>query len=440
MTLSLPAGSCNFVDFYKINRKEIDLILWHECWKHKQLFEPQDLFNDLFIRLERSDVLVDFDSTKAQLHTYLTHKIYGYAQHMVRKEITRLNRVGRVVLCQGLNFLGEDERAPELIAPSTDIDQDISIKELIDGIKKRCAISERYEKFISMSLEDASKWEALALSLNISRSYIRVLFQKIKRILREWRFENKETFSELSFDESVAEYAIDVKPEVIKNNPEHKKGFIFNPSTLTKKEEETGVKNKKHPIAKVQPKEAENKNHHPIAKVRPLNEAEISKIRDRFIELDGVIPNDTWVELKKNMSKDISIFQITGQVVRLHREVAKGTITIKNKKAYTAAIQAKRNKWKTYNSEKYRLFAERTGARVKKVTNSIAKRVKALKNTKAATAPKPEATQKIMILKKDSTFETREVVATNITKTDIPKLLKWKSVPKNVLDYMVVVA
>ena len=424
MALFFPEDKYNFIKFYELNHKEVDLILWHECWRHTQLFEPQDLFNDLFIRLERSDVLRDFNpdaisegtGRKAQLHTYFTHKVHCYAQHMVKKEIKRLNKTGRIVLCQGLNFLGEDEKAPELIAPSTDIDQEISVQELIDGIKKRCAISEEYEKFIFMSLEDASKWETLASSLNVTRSYIRVLFQKIKRNLREWRFKNKESFSELSFDAPPIEYDIEHKPD-IKNNPEHKKGFVLNP-TLTKKE--IVVK---------------NKNHHPIAKVRPLNEAEISKIRDRFIELDGVIPDDTWVELKKTMDKDISIFQITGQVVRLHREVTKGTITLKNKRAYTTALQAKRGKWMTYKSKKYQKFARRAGARVKKITNALVKRVK-----KTAVTPKPSQKICLRILKKDNTFETRKIEATikDISKNDIPKLLNWKSVPKNVVDYMVV--
>jgi ribosomal protein S13 len=471
---------------------------------------------------------------------------------MVRKEIRRLNKTGHVVLCQGINFLGEDEKAPELIAPSTDLDRDISIQELINEIKRRCAKSDRSEKLISMALEDDSRWEILASNLNVSKTYIREIFQRIKTNLNRWRLENKETFSELSFDTPSVEYEIEHKPEM-KNNPEHKKGFVLDPG-LTRKEIIVNNKNH-HPVAKIRPltetevkkirdrfieldgvipddtwvtlkktmskkvsifqitgqvlrlhrevargtvtlknkrayircvqakrrkwmtyksekylKLAErakkleiknnpkrkkgsvsnpltsikkeivvkNKNHHPIAKVRPLNEAEIKKIRDRFIELDGVIPNDTWVDLKKTMSKDISIFQITGQVVRFHREVAKGTITLKNKRAYTMSIKAKRNKWMTYNSKKYKEFAKRTGAQVKKITTAIAKRVKVLKKTKA---PKAEVLQKISlrILKKDNTFETREVEATStVDKTDIPKLLNWKSVPKDVVDYMVV--
>jgi hypothetical protein len=143
------------------------------------------------------------------------------------------------------------------------------------------------------------------------------------------------------------------------------------------------------------------------------------------------------------MSKDISVFQITGQVVRLHRAVAKGEIALKNKRAYTAAIQAKRSKWMTYNSEKYREFATRTGARVKKVTNTIVKRVKTavVKKAKQTTPQVAPKTVCLRILKKDNTFETKNIeTAKPVKRTDIPKLLNWKSVPKDVLDYMVVVA
>jgi RNA polymerase sigma factor (sigma-70 family) len=432
MALLFPAkleDRFNFVKFYELNRKEVDLILWHVCWKHTQLFEPRELFSELFLRLSRSYILNDFNPEKAQLHTYFTTMTNCYAQHIVRKEIHRLEKSGHVVLCQGINFLDADERAPELIAQTPDLDQEISIKELLDGIKKQCATSEQYEKLITMYLEDASQWATIASSLGISMAYAQKILQKIKRNLQTWRLKNKESFSELSFDRSKIEYEIEHKPE-IKNSPDHKKGFVVN-STSTKKKESV----------------VNNKNHHPKAKVRPLTEAEVKKIRNRFIELDGVIPDDTWANLKKVMSEDISVFQITGQVVGLHREVEQGTIVLKNKRAYTLSIKARRNKWATYNSKKYKDFAARTGLRVKKVTASIAKRVKATVAKKAQSKPiAPKATSTVLqkiclrILKKDNTFETKEIEAKSkdISKTDIPKLLKWKTVPENVLDYMVV--
>lgn len=343
MSLLFPAkleDRFNFIKFYELNRKEVDLILWHISWKHKQLFEPRELFSELFLRLSRSYILSDFNPKKAQLHTYFTTMANCYAQHIVRKEIHRLEKTGHVVPCQGINFLGDDEKAPELIAQNPDLDQEISVKELIDGIKKRCAASGQYEKFISMYLEDATQWSVLASSFGISMAFAQKILQKIKHNLQTWRLVNKESFSELSFDSSKIEYEIEHKPE-IKNSPDHKKGFVSNSTTVIKKKESI----------------MKNKNHHPIAKVRPLTEAEIKKIRNRFIALDGVIPDDTWANLKKTMSDDISVFQITGQVVGLHREVEQGTIVLRNKRAYTLSIKARRNKWATYNSKKYRDFA-----------------------------------------------------------------------------------
>jgi hypothetical protein len=373
---------------------------------------------------------------------------------MVTKEIKYFKKTNHRVLCQGLNALNNEEKAPELVAQDTDIEQKISIQELIDEIKRRCPGKTKTD-IIDLYLDDVAQAD-IAASRNCSVVYIRSIITKMKSEFKWFALENKDslnsdTSSTISFN-SVTDYEIEHEPESKDpekpkpKKPENKKVH----SSLNNEPKDLSISTITNPPPTTT-KELymKNKNHHAIAKVRPLSEGEIKKIRDRFIELDGVIPDDTWADLKKTMSKDISVFQITGQVVRLHREVAQGTIALKNKRAYTAAIQARRDKWKTYNSKKYREFAARTGARVKKVTNAIVKRVKTAitKKTKQVTPKnihRPTVTSKtvcLRILKKDNTFETKNIeTAKPVKRTDIPKLLNWKSVPKDVLDYMVVVA
>jgi hypothetical protein len=451
MSLSFPTtNDLDFWKFYKENRQEIDRILWSICWKHKQVTDPREMFNELIVRLHRSDILKDFNPKEAQLHTYFTNRANFYARHIVTKEVRYFKKTNHRVLCQGLNTLNNEDRAPELIAQTPDIEQDISIQELIEEVKKKCSGN---QDLIRLLLDDMT-WPDIAANLGCSLSYVRTMFGKMKNTLRIFTLKNKdslnyESMSTISFDNSV-DCEIEHEPQTQnKHDPKNIKTFIssndeprnLSVSTITnppiQNTKEIDMKNKTQTKEKI----VKAKNNHAIAKVRPLNEAEVKKIRNRFIALDGVIPDDTWAKLKETMSKDVSVFQITGQVVRLHRAVARGEIALKNKKAYNAAIQARRDKWKTYDSAKYREFAKRTAAKAKKTTAVIVKRVKAsalAKKVSIKAKARAEKTVRLMILFKNKTFNTKIIKASKaVSKTDIPKLLNWKTVPKNVSDYMV---
>jgi hypothetical protein len=95
------------------------------------------------------------------------------------------------------------------------------------------------------------------------------------------------------------------------------------------------------------------KNGHYKAVVsRPLTEEERELIKERFLKLGGIIKEDATKCLKKEIP-DVSIFQITGAIVGLHRKVRTGIIQVKDPLKYQSHINIKRQTWASWNSPKY---------------------------------------------------------------------------------------
>jgi hypothetical protein len=57
--------------------------------------------------------------------------------------------------------------------------------------------------------------------------------------------------------------------------------------------------------------------------------------------------------MKAAVGKDISIFQVTGAIVGLHRKAARGEIVLRNSKSYKAFMANHRKQWARYSSSKY---------------------------------------------------------------------------------------
>jgi RNA polymerase sigma factor (sigma-70 family) len=81
----------DFWEFYKLNQKDIDRLLWSAVWSvashFKNTIDPEDLKSEVILKLSRSGFLKTFDSTKSQLGTYFTQRAYGYARHAVTAEL-----------------------------------------------------------------------------------------------------------------------------------------------------------------------------------------------------------------------------------------------------------------------------------------------------------------------------------------------------------------
>lgn len=118
------------------------------------------------------------------------------------------------------------------------------------------------------------------------------------------------------------------------------------------------VKAKAEPAA--EPKNGAAKNGHVKALKRKLTDQEKAFILKEFQKVNGIFTcskngtgEDTCQKIREKMADDVTIFQVVGQVASLHRKVANGDVTVKDSKAYNAAIRAHRKTWLTYKGEKY---------------------------------------------------------------------------------------
>lgn len=98
-----------------------------------------------------------------------------------------------------------------------------------------------------------------------------------------------------------------------------------------------------------------NGNGHASTKKRNLSDPEKDRVRKFFLLKTGIIEDDDCVEFHKELDQDLGIFQITGFISYLHREVAMGKITFPSaaQSLYEEFMKQRHNLWATYNSPKY---------------------------------------------------------------------------------------
>jgi hypothetical protein len=98
-----------------------------------------------------------------------------------------------------------------------------------------------------------------------------------------------------------------------------------------------------------------NGNGHKSAKVRDLLDGEKDHIRSCFQGCNGQIAEDKCVDMKQHtqIGTEISIFQVTGFVTYLHKEIAMGKSSVGDMDAYLKFLQGHRSLWSTWNSPKY---------------------------------------------------------------------------------------
>jgi len=97
-------------------------------------------------------------------------------------------------------------------------------------------------------------------------------------------------------------------------------------------------------------------NGHASTKTRKLYDDERDFIRTRFIELNGEFDDKKKYasELLETLGTDISVWQITGFVSALHREIAAGEMIVPNMPSYLSFLSNHRRMWARYNSIKYK--------------------------------------------------------------------------------------
>lgn len=107
----------------------------------------------------------------------------------------------------------------------------------------------------------------------------------------------------------------------------------------------------------IQPRITRNRtgNGHKSEMVRKLNDSERNWLRAAFLRKNGQIEEDDCVTFKGQMISDcIAIFQITGFISYLHRDVAQGRTIVRNLPAYLNWMQTKYGTlWAQYNNPRF---------------------------------------------------------------------------------------
>jgi hypothetical protein len=97
-----------------------------------------------------------------------------------------------------------------------------------------------------------------------------------------------------------------------------------------------------------------SRNGHKSEMVRKLNNEERNFFRQSFLRKNGEFEEDDCVALKAGVSEDVAIFQVTGFISYLHRDVAQGRTTLPNLPAYLEWMHMKyEGLWSQYNNPRF---------------------------------------------------------------------------------------
>jgi hypothetical protein len=277
--------------FYKENGEAFDKIIWQACWSHASTVEPQDMHSMLILRMHRSNFLADFDPTKAKFGTYVTARINFYARHIVTHCVKKEKRFTQV-FCAGINTVDEDEEVLELSSDST-IEEELSEVEVHEQAMKK--MTPQQAQVLDLYSKGYKRNEIVKMLGLGSPQYVMHQQEGAKKIL--------------------AETAVECQAVHIKRQ--------------------------------------KGKNGHAVSKKRPLSDRDKEVIEEMFLNVNGMIQEDTCLKMKAEVGRYISIFQVTGYVVRLHSLVAQGKLEVEDLDSYKEFIEAHRRKWATYKSPKY---------------------------------------------------------------------------------------
>jgi hypothetical protein len=104
-------------------------------------------------------------------------------------------------------------------------------------------------------------------------------------------------------------------------------------------------------------------NGHAPGKKRKLNNPEKDNIKAEFMALNGEFEDakKSCTALLPQMGTDVTVWQITGFVSYLHREIAANQLQVPDMDAYMKFIENHRRLWAQYNSQKYQNLRAQQG-------------------------------------------------------------------------------
>lgn len=97
-----------------------------------------------------------------------------------------------------------------------------------------------------------------------------------------------------------------------------------------------------------------NGNGHLSLKKRKLTDNEKDHMRSFFRSKNGIFKEDDLVRFReKNLDPEVSIFQVTGFMTLVHKDIAAGRFSVPNMGAYLEWMRGQRRLYARYNSPKY---------------------------------------------------------------------------------------
>lgn len=83
----------DFNTFFKLNCKDVQKYVAVTSWKYAHIMDPEDLAQDIIVKLMNSSFLTDWDKRKSALRTFFTGRVRGYALHIITAKIRELYRI-----------------------------------------------------------------------------------------------------------------------------------------------------------------------------------------------------------------------------------------------------------------------------------------------------------------------------------------------------------
>ena len=96
-------------------------------------------------------------------------------------------------------------------------------------------------------------------------------------------------------------------------------------------------------------------NKHASNFKRELTDHEKTIIKVEFLKLNGIFPplEKHCTRIKNILGNNVSVFQVSGEVSKLHKLASSGAMEMVDRRAYLATIRSHRKHWLTYRGEKY---------------------------------------------------------------------------------------
>jgi hypothetical protein len=150
--------------------------------------------------------------------------------------------------------------------------------------------------------------------------------------------------------------------------------FVFYVSSSA--EEKQVVTAVKHAVEAVNNPAPVPQNKHAITAKRPLTEQEQEVIRREFLKLNGIFEESKkdCTRIRNLLSDDVSVWQVSGYVVKLHQLAKAKELSMKDRRAYLSANRGHYKHWLSYNGAKYDEMREKSGVTLGKVMTLSARR------------------------------------------------------------------